>query len=75
MLLPPEHLLRDFLITNCTMKQALPLESPGGRINLPVSFQRQHDDMLHAACPGNDAAVPLYLYQNVGRHWDDHHPL
>lgn len=52
-----------------------PLEHSGGRINLPVSFQRQHDHMLHADGPGNDAAVPLNLYQNVGRLWDDHNSL
>lgn len=75
MLLLSEHLLWDFLIPNCTMKQALAVESPGGRINLPISFQHQHDHMLHAACPGNDAAVPLYLYQNVGQLWDDRHSL
>lgn len=75
LLLLLEHLLWDFLITNCTMKQAFPLESPAGRINLPISFQHQHDYMLHAARPGNDAAVPLYLYQNVGRLWDDRHSL
>lgn len=51
-----------------------PLDS-GGHINLPVSFQRQHDHMLHAAGPGNDAAVPLNLYQNVGRLGDDHNSL
>lgn len=52
-----------------------PLENSGGRINLPISFQRQHDHMLHAAGLGNDAAVPLNLYQNVGRLGDDHNSL
>lgn len=60
---------------SCTVKLSLPLENPGGRVNLPVSFQRQYDHMLHAACPGNDAAVPLYLYQNVGRLWDHRNSL
>ena len=52
-----------------------PLENSGGCINLPVSFQRQHDYVLHTAGPGNDATVPLNLYQNVGRLWDDHNSL
>lgn len=52
-----------------------PVENPGGCITLPVSFQHQHDHMLHAACPGDDAAVPLDLYQNVGRLRDNHNSL
>ena len=51
------------------------LESPGGRVNLPVSFQHQHDHLLHAACPGDDATVPVNLHQNVGRLGDDRDSL
>lgn len=67
--------LRQFLVGLSKHETTSPLENSGGCINLPVSFQRQHDHMLHAAGPGNDAAVPLNLYQNVGRLGDDHNSL
>ena len=52
-----------------------PLESPGDRVNWPISFQRQHDHLLHAARSGDDAAVPVNLHQNVGRRGDDRDSL